>query len=364
MRTLLVLSIIIGFATHTGKAQNVCDTTLRFFRTEQNPRCEGGLSEITSIFSDLQSDYPAIMKLNSMDILIDCNGYVTIDRSEPKLTGNTEKFVEQQLNSIEWIPAYQRRFPVTVQAKLQFTHLNNSIGITCNYDLIESIPRTVVSGRVFDSENNLPVPGVSITCLDNHQSTVTDDSGGFKLYFDTDYVNATIDVQHVIYKEIKFQMPNSKIIRVTLEKHYIDLGIFNFQEFSPNKLPYNSTCSPEEFAKSSFKVISNSPFASYPVDNSCFVNYLCKNFSYPEQAYKANYSGTVEISMVIDKSGKANDISVTGDDDYGIKAEFVSLLTKMPSWNPAHQNHTLFPQNIKFSVIFGENKYWKKKFRN
>ncbi|MEM7551753.1 MAG: TonB family protein [Bacteroidota bacterium] len=64
---------------------------------------------------------------------------------------------------------------------------------------------------------------------------------------------------------------------------------------------------------------------------------ISRNLKYPKEAKKAKVEGKVFISFVVDELGKVTDAKALNDIGYGCAMEAVSLLRKLPDWNPGNQ---------------------------
>jgi TonB family protein len=63
--------------------------------------------------------------------------------------------------------------------------------------------------------------------------------------------------------------------------------------------------------------------------------YLARNIKYPKEAQRRNISGTVLLSMFIDKTGKVKDVTALKGIGYGCDEEAIRVVENMPNWKPA-----------------------------
>ncbi|GAB2807615.1 energy transducer TonB [Ferruginibacter profundus] len=76
-------------------------------------------------------------------------------------------------------------------------------------------------------------------------------------------------------------------------------------------------------------------FPSYPGGNKELQRFFNKNLEYPEDASINGVEGTVELSFVVDENGKLTSPQVVGQPlGYGLEAEALRVVNKMPVWNP------------------------------
>ncbi|MGG9962920.1 energy transducer TonB [Ferruginibacter sp. SUN106] len=76
-------------------------------------------------------------------------------------------------------------------------------------------------------------------------------------------------------------------------------------------------------------------FPSYPGGNKELQKFFNKNLEYPEDASANGVEGTVELSFVVDETGKLTSPQVVGQPlGYGLETEALRVINKMPVWNP------------------------------
>ena len=64
-------------------------------------------------------------------------------------------------------------------------------------------------------------------------------------------------------------------------------------------------------------------------------DYFDKNLAYPEEASAEGVEGTVNVSFVVDETGKLSSPQVIGEKmGYGLEAEALRVVNKMPTWTP------------------------------
>lgn len=68
-----------------------------------------------------------------------------------------------------------------------------------------------------------------------------------------------------------------------------------------------------------------------------FYEYIGKNFSYPNEAYKLNIKGQIIVAFVVDKEGKIIEPKIIKGLGYGLDEEAIRVITNYEKWKPALQ---------------------------
>lgn len=69
-----------------------------------------------------------------------------------------------------------------------------------------------------------------------------------------------------------------------------------------------------------------------------FMEWIAKNYDYPQAAIEAGVNGQVQVSFVVERDGSLTDIKVVRDLKYGTGDAAVKLLSKAAKWSPGIQN--------------------------
>ncbi|MEZ2445244.1 TonB family protein [Chitinophaga sp. RCC_12] len=93
----------------------------------------------------------------------------------------------------------------------------------------------------------------------------------------------------------------------------------------------------------------------FPGGEDALGRYLSKNIRYPEQAQKANVSGTTFVQFIVNADGTIRDVTTIGaKKGYGLEDEAVRVVKAMPRWKPGMQNErqvaVQFNLPIRFSL--------------
>jgi len=69
-----------------------------------------------------------------------------------------------------------------------------------------------------------------------------------------------------------------------------------------------------------------------------FMQWVGRNYEYPQAAMDAGVNGQVQVSFVVERDGSLTDIKVVKDLKFGTGDAAVKLLQKAPKWSPGIQN--------------------------
>ncbi|WP_234736767.1 TonB family protein [Tellurirhabdus bombi] len=76
----------------------------------------------------------------------------------------------------------------------------------------------------------------------------------------------------------------------------------------------------------------------FPGGQEALYEWLSKNIRYPEEAMRANVSGRVSTSFVVNIDGSIQDIEILKGLGFGIDQEAIRLIEAMPRWKPGTQS--------------------------
>lgn len=69
-----------------------------------------------------------------------------------------------------------------------------------------------------------------------------------------------------------------------------------------------------------------------------FMEWVAKNYQYPQAAMDAGVNGQVQISFVVERDGSLTDLRVVKDLKFGTGEAALKMLAKAPKWSPGIQN--------------------------
>ncbi len=75
-----------------------------------------------------------------------------------------------------------------------------------------------------------------------------------------------------------------------------------------------------------------------PGGMKAFMEWVSRNYQYPQAALEAGVNGQVQISFVVERDGSLTDLRVVRDLKYNTGDAAVKMLQKAPKWSPGIQN--------------------------
>ncbi len=92
--------------------------------------------------------------------------------------------------------------------------------------------------------------------------------------------------------------------------------------------------------------------AEFPGGQSAMGKFLQKNLRYPPPAQRANVSGKVFLSFVVDRNGDISDVSVLKGLGFGCDEEAMRVVKAMPKWNPGKQSGRSVKSKFNLPISF------------
>jgi periplasmic protein TonB len=92
--------------------------------------------------------------------------------------------------------------------------------------------------------------------------------------------------------------------------------------------------------------------AEFPGGQGAMNKYLGKNLRYPPAAQRANVSGKVFLSFVVDRNGDISDVSVLKGLGFGCDEEAIRVVKSMPKWNPGKQSGRSVKSKFNLPISF------------
>lgn len=75
-----------------------------------------------------------------------------------------------------------------------------------------------------------------------------------------------------------------------------------------------------------------------PGGMKAFMEWIAKNYDYPQAAIEAGVNGQVQVSFVVERDGSLTDLKIVRDLKYGTGEAALKLLQKAAKWSPGIQN--------------------------
>lgn len=92
--------------------------------------------------------------------------------------------------------------------------------------------------------------------------------------------------------------------------------------------------------------------AEFQGGQSAMGKFLQKNLRYPPPAQRANVSGKVFLSFVVDRNGDISDVSVLKGLGFGCDEEAIRVVKSMPKWNPGKQSGRSVKSKFNLPISF------------
>lgn len=92
----------------------------------------------------------------------------------------------------------------------------------------------------------------------------------------------------------------------------------------------------EKVEEQIFQIVEQQP--EFPGGQSAMYGYLSKNIKYPAAASRANVSGKVFLTFVVNTDGSIQDVQVLKGLGFGCDEEAIRVVKSMPKWKPGKQS--------------------------
>ena len=112
----------------------------------------------------------------------------------------------------------------------------------------------------------------------------------------------------------------------------------------PTKVEVAVEAAPKE--EQIFTVVEQNP--EFPGGMSALGQFLSKNIRYPPAASRANVSGRVFVSFVVNTDGSIQDVNVLKGLGFGTDEEAMRVVKAMPKWRPGKQSGR--PVRVKYNL--------------
>jgi TonB family protein len=119
-----------------------------------------------------------------------------------------------------------------------------------------------------------------------------------------------------------------------------------FEELNSPPKPQPDPVGPTSKEEEIFSVVDEPP--SFPVGMTALNSFLGTNIRYPSAAQRANVSGKVFVSFVVNTDGSIQDVVVFKGLGFGTDEEAVRVVKLMPKWKPGKQSGR--PVRVKYNL--------------
>ncbi|GAB3267225.1 TonB family protein [Larkinella harenae] len=216
---------------------------------------------------------------------------------------------------------------------------------------VVSQERIRVSGQIFGS-NDKPIPGVDIVLKGGQTGTSTDANGEYQFNVPG---NGTLVISFVGHQSIEIPVNGREALYVRLAQP-TDGRPSTYWTGTP-KIPKQANFDdllrrkPVDDGKGEiFTVVERNP--EFPGGMAGLGKFIKDNMQYPEAAKRAQVSGKVFLSFVINTDGSFQDVQVLKGIGFGADEEAVRVVKSMPRWKPATQNGKLVRVKYNLPIRF------------
>ena len=191
-----------------------------------------------------------------------------------------------------------------------------------------------VTGKVIDSENGIPLPGVNVIHKNSRKGAVTDTEGNFLLQMHEK--EGELVFSSVGYDNEEYQFNDDDSILVKMEPDIAQLS-------EVTVIGYGEQEKKDLSARKVNKTVDG---------KAAFKKYIKENLEYPSEALEKGIEGVVVLSFYVEPSGAISNIKVEKSLGYGCDKEAVRLLKEGPLWKPAVKEGTPIGHEQKVNIRF------------
>lgn len=178
-----------------------------------------------------------------------------------------------------------------------------------------------LSGKVV-TEDNTPVPYVSISIKDNENGTASDEEGKFVLMLPEG--DQTLIVSSIGFETKEIAVARQDTLSIILRSNDIALDAM---------VVTSNAVSGQKKSKSKKKII-----APQPINGKAYQQYLKDSLRYPEAALEAKIKGNIILKFRVGPKGEITQIKVIKGLGYGCDEEAIRLLSEGPKWVPGSED--------------------------
>lgn len=153
-----------------------------------------------------------------------------------------------------------------------------------------------------------------------------------------------------IKRQQKPKTENAKIDNKQSKNKKEKIVKHNNKKTNLNRIESQVEKSTEEKREQVFRVVDQMP--QFPGGEEALKKFIQSHINYPPMAAENNIQGTVVLLMVIDKTGKVNDVTVARSLDKDLDREAVRVCESLPNFIPGRQNGIAVSVWYAIPVIF------------
>jgi len=207
----------------------------------------------------------------------------------------------------------------------------------------------MVRGIVLSSEDNLPIPGATISLPGTTIGTVTDTGGNFALPI-PDKSKSDLIASFIGMKSKEFYTAGDSVVRITMDPDLASLNEVVVTGYGVSRS--GSVAGAAEGKKISVK---DDAGYSYTVaepagGKDAFNKYVEENIVRPGQ--QSTQKAVVVLSFVVKLNGKPSGIRVIRSSGKQFSDEAIRLIMEGPLWKPASENGTDIEDEVRVRIVF------------
>lgn len=206
----------------------------------------------------------------------------------------------------------------------------------------------MITGVVTSSENDAPLPGVSISLKGTTVSTTTDWNGKFEIQAAGREQKVLIADFIGMYQQ-EVPVAENKVASIIMEPSPEALETVLISGYGNNILPENAESS--KYYRTIDKTASNAYQPASPTEGlRQFRNYISVNIKFPENTELKR--SVVVMEFVVNLSGRPEQFNVILSPGAAFSNEAIRLLLQGPSWAPAQKDGKYLPEETRIRIVF------------
>lgn len=183
-----------------------------------------------------------------------------------------------------------------------------------------------VKGKVTDSDDGLPLPGVNVLVKGTETGTMTDVNGNYELQISDSTQRLVFSFIGLESREVNIPRPPNAVSEVNVQMEP--------EESSLNEVVVVGYGTENDVASEDTKWEPAEPAGG----KKAFRRYLESNLRYPKDALENNVEGKVTVQFTIEPTGSLTDFRVVRGLGHGCDEEVIRLIKEGPEWRPAEKN--------------------------
>jgi len=197
-----------------------------------------------------------------------------------------------------------------------------------------------LKGKVLSSEDNLPVPGASVTVKGTATGAVTDTGGNFVIGV-SDTEKRTLVASFIGMETKEFEAKADTQMNIAMAPSSLALNeVVVIGYGSSKKTDYNEAAEPSAYTP------------PLPVNGKAsFDKYIDDNIRRPD-TLSAGQRVVVVISFTVFTDGRIDNIKIIRSPGKLFSDEAVKLIKSGPEWKPAEENGETIADEVRLRIVF------------